>query len=42
MQVFKDMIFLQRDLETSKVALAFKSDFNLMDAFAMLDIENTG
>lgn len=29
-KVFKDFIFLQRDLETAKIELSLKPDFNLV------------
>jgi hypothetical protein len=40
--MFKDIIFLERDLESTKIELALKPDFNLIDAFKMLDIEERG
>lgn len=40
--MFKDIIFLERDLESAKVELALKPDFNLIDAFKMLDMEDRG
>jgi hypothetical protein len=32
-----DMISLEKDVEMMKINLSLKSDFNLMDAFGMLD-----
>lgn len=40
--MFKEIIFLERDLESAKVELALKPDFNLIDAFKMLDQEDRG
>lgn len=39
-KVFKDIIYLQRDLETAKIELALLQDFNLFDAFSMIDDTN--
>lgn len=36
-QALKEIIFLERELESSKIDLALKSDFNLMDAFRLFD-----
>jgi hypothetical protein len=41
-KVFKDIIFLQRELEAAKIELALKPDFNLMDAFSVIDLANMG
>jgi Ca2+-binding EF-hand superfamily protein len=38
----KDFIFLQRELESAKIELVLRQDFNLIDAFAILDFDNTG
>ena len=38
----KEIIFLERDLESAKIELALKSDFNLLDAFRMLDFRAHG
>lgn len=35
--MFKDSIFLERELESSKIELALKPDFNMLDLFRMLD-----
>ena len=40
--VVKDMITHERDLEGAKVHLTQCGDFNLMDAFQMLDTSNKG
>ena len=42
MKVFKDFIFLQRDLETAKIELALKPDFNLVQSFQELDTQSRG
>lgn len=36
-KVFKDSIFLERELESAKIELSLKPDFNLLDLFRMLD-----
>jgi Ca2+-binding EF-hand superfamily protein len=36
-RAFKEQISLEKELEDAKVRLALQSDFNLMDAFQMLD-----
>lgn len=40
--MLKDIIFLERELEACKIELALKPDFNLLDAFKMLDTANMG
>jgi hypothetical protein len=40
--MFKDYIFLERELESAKVELSLKPDFNLLDAFKMIDLNNSG
>lgn len=40
--MFKDYIFLERELESAKVELSLKPDFNLLDAFKMIDLSNSG
>jgi len=37
----KDLIFCQRDLEQARIDLVLRPDFNLEDAFAMLDIDRS-
>ena len=34
----KEIIFAEREVESSKIELALKSDFNIVDAFRMMDI----
>lgn len=36
-KLLKDIIFLERELESSKIELTLKPDFNLLDAFRLLD-----
>ena len=40
--VFKDIVNHERDSELAKIRLAQQSDFNLMDAFQMIDLESKG
>jgi EF-hand domain pair len=40
--MLKDIIFLERELESAKIELTLKPDFNLLDAFRMVDVRNTG
>ena len=41
-KVFKDTIFLERELESAKIELTLKPDFNLVDGFKMMDTTNKG
>lgn len=41
-KIFKDSIFLERELESAKIEVALKPDFNLMDLFRMLDPSQKG
>ena len=36
-KIFKDSIFLERELESAKIELALKPDFNTLDLFRILD-----
>lgn len=36
-KIFKDSIFLERELESAKIELSLKPDFNLLDLFRILD-----
>ena len=38
----KDIVFAEREVESAKIELALKSDFNMVDAFKMLDIRGGG
>jgi Ca2+-binding EF-hand superfamily protein len=33
----KDTIYIERELETAKIDLSLKPDFNLLDSFRLLD-----
>lgn len=41
-KVLKDNIFLERELESAKIELALKPDFNLLDAFKIYDTRGSG
>jgi len=41
-KIFKDTIFLERELESAKIELTLKPDYNLLDAFRMLDTTGKG
>ena len=41
-KIFKDTIFLERELESAKIELTLKPDYNLLDAFRMLDNSGKG
>ncbi len=34
----KQMIFIERDIESAKIDLSLKADFNLVDSFRIFDI----
>lgn len=40
--VVKDLINHEREMEEARVRLALQGDFNLMDAFQMLDVKKRG
>lgn len=40
--MLKEIIFMERELESAKIELSLKPDFNLLDAFKMLDLQNKG
>ena len=40
--VFKEIVFLERDVESAKIELSLKSDFNLADAFRLFDFRMLG
>ena len=40
--IFKDLVFLEREVESAKIEVALKSDFNLMDAFRLFDSAGRG
>ena len=39
---FKTLVFIERDIESMKIDLALKSDFNLIDAFRLFDVNACG
>lgn len=41
-KVLKDNIFLERELESQRIELALKTDFNLLDAFKIFDTKGVG
>lgn len=41
-KLFQDQIFLERELETSKISLIHHPDFNTMDAFKLFDPDAKG
>lgn len=41
-KILKDTIFLERELESVKIEVTLKPDFNLLDAFRMLDAQGKG
>ena len=40
--VLKEIIFIEREVESAKIELALKSDFNITDAFNQVDISRSG
>ena len=41
-KVLKEIVFSEREVESAKIELALKSDFNLFDAFRMFDFKGLG
>ena len=41
-KVLKEIVFSEREVESAKIELALKSDFNLFDAFRMFDFKGVG
>lgn len=41
-KVLKEIVFSEREVESAKIELALKSDFNLFDAFRMFDFKGAG
>lgn len=41
-KILKDIVFSEREVESAKIELALKSDFNLLDAFKMFDLKGIG
>ena len=42
MEIFQDIIRLEKDLERQKVEITIREDFNLIDAFGILDSQGKG
>ena len=42
MRALKEIVFTEREVESAKIELALKSDFNVVDAFKMLDLRGIG
>ena len=38
----KKVIFIEREIESAKIDLALRSDFNLVDAFRLFDLKQLG
>ena len=38
----KEIIYAERLVESSKIELALKSDFNLLDCFRLFDVQSRG
>ena len=41
-KVLKEIVFSEREVESAKIELALKSDFNLIDAFRLFERSGTG
>ncbi len=41
-KALKEIIFAEREVESTKIELALKSDFNIIDAFKMIDARGAG
>ena len=41
-KTLKEIVFSEREVESAKIELALKSDFNLFDAFRMFDFKGAG
>jgi hypothetical protein len=41
-RMLKEIIFMERELESAKIELSLKPDFNLLDAFKIIDIDSKG
>jgi len=41
-KIFKDIVYIERELESNKIELALKADFNLKDAFRLFDLKGIG
>ena len=38
--MIKEIVFIEREVESAKIDLALKTDFNLVDAFRLFDTKN--
>lgn len=41
-RALREIVMIEREVESAKIELALKSDFNLYDFFKALDIKGTG
>ena len=41
-RVLKEIIYVEREVESAKIELALKSDFNIFDAFKLYDTRGAG
>jgi hypothetical protein len=41
-EAFQDLIHLEKDLERIKIEITLKDDYNLIDAFGLLDVQGKG
>jgi Ca2+-binding EF-hand superfamily protein len=41
-EAFQDLIHLEKDLERIKIEITLKDDYNLIDAFGLLDFQGKG
>jgi hypothetical protein len=39
---FKQILFIEKDIESAKIELSLKHDFNLVDAFRLFDRQGLG
>lgn len=42
MEAFQDLIHLEKELEKLKIEITLRDDYNLIDAFGLLDIQGKG
>ena len=42
MRTLKEIVMFEKDLEIQKINLSLREDFNLIDAFAILDEDGKG
>ena len=41
-KALREIVFIEREVESAKIELALKSDFNLYDLFKMFDLKGIG